>query len=104
MATRQVVSSMKSIGETIRKTNEIATAIAAAVEEQSAATSEIARNVQAAATGATEVSGNVGAVHHLTGEADTAAREVLAASNALAEQIRGLRDVVERFVTQIQAA
>ncbi len=47
--TRRSVEMISGIGRTIAAVSEIATAIAGAVEEQSAATQEIARNVQQAA-------------------------------------------------------
>ena len=48
-ATEHSVSAIREIGSTIAQISEISTAIAAAVEEQGAATQEIARNVQHAA-------------------------------------------------------
>jgi methyl-accepting chemotaxis protein len=47
-STSEAVSAIVRIDETIGRINEIASAIAAAVEQQNAATSEIARNVQSA--------------------------------------------------------
>ena len=47
-ATGDSVEAIKAIGDTIGRINEIATTIASAVEEQGAATQEIARNVQQA--------------------------------------------------------
>jgi methyl-accepting chemotaxis protein len=44
--TRASVSAIKGIGETIRKTHEIASGVASAVEEQDAATTEIARSTE----------------------------------------------------------
>ena len=58
-ATKESVGSIQEIGATIASVNEIATAIAAAVEEQGMATAEIARNVQEAARGTQEVSSNI---------------------------------------------
>ena len=58
-ATQDSVGAIKEIGGTIGRISEIATVIAAAVEEQGAATSEITRNVQQAATGTSQVAGNV---------------------------------------------
>ena len=52
----------RRIGGTIDEVNEIATAIAAAVEQQGAATREIARNVQQAAAGTSEVAANIAGV------------------------------------------
>ena len=58
-ATQDSVVAIKEIGGTIAHISEIASAIAAAVEEQGAATQEIARNVQQAAHGTGHVSGNI---------------------------------------------
>jgi methyl-accepting chemotaxis protein len=54
-ATTGAVSAIRTIGDTISQINEIAAGIASAIEEQGAATREIARNVQQAAAGTTEV-------------------------------------------------
>ena len=53
--TTGAVADIRGIGGTIGEMNEITTTIAAAVEEQSAATAEISRNVAQAATGTGEV-------------------------------------------------
>ncbi len=50
VATKEAVTAIESIAHTIGELSQIATAIASAVEEQGAATQEIARNVQEAAT------------------------------------------------------
>uniref|UniRef100_UPI00223B95A2 methyl-accepting chemotaxis protein n=1 Tax=Stenotrophomonas sp. AS012628 TaxID=2597656 RepID=UPI00223B95A2 len=52
-ATQDSVLAIKEIGGTIGRLSEIASAIAAAVEQQGAATQEISRNVQEAAQGTT---------------------------------------------------
>src|SRR6266850_1100987 len=57
--TTSAVSAIRSIGNTIGEINEVTTAIAAAVEQQGAATREIARNIQHAAGGTSEVSTNI---------------------------------------------
>ena len=69
--------------QTIGEINEVTTAIAAAVEEQGAATHEIARNIQHAAGGTSEVSSNIVGVSTASAEAGSAASEVLSASSAL---------------------
>ena len=51
--TTNAVGAIRHIGQTIAEINEVTTAIAAAVEEQGAATREIARNIQHAASGTT---------------------------------------------------
>ena len=57
--TTSAVGAIRNIGSTIGEINEVTTAIAAAVEEQGAATREIARNIQHAAGGTSEVSSNI---------------------------------------------
>ena len=54
-ATRESVVAIKEISGTIGRVSEIAATIAAAIEEQGAATQEIARSVQQAAIGTTQV-------------------------------------------------
>ena len=57
--TTTAVSAIRNISTTIGEINDVTTAIAAAVEEQGAATREIARNIQHAAGGTSEVSSNI---------------------------------------------
>ena len=54
--TTSAVAAIRNISSTIGEINDVTTAIAAAVEEQGAATREIARNIQHAAGGTSEVS------------------------------------------------
>jgi methyl-accepting chemotaxis protein len=60
--TTSAVGAIRNIGQTIGEINDVTTAIAAAVEEQGAATREIARNVQHAAGGTAEVSSSSGSL------------------------------------------
>src|SRR6201999_1928012 len=53
-ATKSSVSAIEGIFTTIGQINEISTTIAAAIEEQTAATAEISRNVEQAAVGTKE--------------------------------------------------
>jgi len=50
-ATEDSVGAIKEIGATIARISDISTTIAATIEEQGAATAEIARNVSEAAKG-----------------------------------------------------
>ena len=50
---------IKEIGVTIGRISEISSAIAAAVEEQGAATQQVSSNVQRAAAGTSEVASNI---------------------------------------------
>ncbi len=103
-ATGESVSAIAGIGKTIRGMNEIAAGIAAAVEEQGAATQEIARNVQQASAGTSEVSGNIGGVSSAAAEAGAASVQVLNASQDLARHSETLRGEVGRFLATVRAA
>ncbi len=103
-ATGQSVRAIETIGQTIGRINEISTTIAAAVEEQGAATREIARNVQEAASGTTEVSSSIVAVTQGAGATGDAAKQVRDAAAQLSKQGETLRQEVDRFLASIRAA
>ncbi len=103
-ATGDSVQAVQTIGQTIGRINEIATTIAAAVEQQGAATQEIARNVQQAASGTTEVSSNIVGVTQDAGKTGEAATRVLTAAGDLAKQGDSLRAQIDRFLADIRAA
>ena len=103
-ASTSAVAAIRGIGSTINRVNEISTAIAAAVEEQGAATAEITRNTQEAARGTSQVSENVGGVSQAAGETGTAATQVLAAADRLGQQAEVLRRDIDQFLANIRAA
>src|SRR3982075_1484818 len=102
--TTSAVGAIRNIGQTIGEINEVTTAIAAAVEEQGAATREIARNIQHAAGGTAEVSSNIVGVSTASAEAGSAASEVLSASGALRREADVLRSEIDAFLSNIRAA
>ncbi|WP_374383260.1 methyl-accepting chemotaxis protein [Dongia sp.] len=101
--TRTAADAMGHIRSTIARINEIASGIAAAVEEQSAATKEISNNAQQAATGVDEVARNIGGVNQAANEVGGAAGEVLGASSELSRQSEALRREVDTFIAKIRA-
>ena len=103
-ATATSVRAVATIGQTIGRINEIATTIASAVEEQGAATQEIARNVQQAAAGTTDVTNNISGVTQAAAQTGTAASQVLDAAGQLSKQSATLRAQVEGFLATIRAA
>jgi methyl-accepting chemotaxis protein len=103
-STQNAVAAIGGISTIIGDINEIASSIASAVEEQSAATQEISRNVEQAANGTQEVSSNIAGVNQAATETGSAATQVLTATNSLNKETTGLRDVVEKFLTDIRAA
>jgi methyl-accepting chemotaxis protein len=74
------------------------------VQQQGAATQEIARNVQQASGGTTEVSRHITSVSQAASETGVAAGEVLISAKGLARLSDALRDDVDRFVGNIRAA
>ncbi|MDE5455697.1 HAMP domain-containing protein [Bradyrhizobium sp. CSA112] len=102
--TTSAVSAIRNISNTISEINEVTTAIAAAVEEQGAATREIARNIQHAAGGTSEVSSNIVGVSSASTQAGTAAGQVLTASDALRREADVLREEIDVFLSNIRAA
>ncbi|MDC7785648.1 HAMP domain-containing methyl-accepting chemotaxis protein [Rhodoplanes tepidamans] len=103
-ATQESVGAIKEIGGTIGRIADIASAIAAAVEQQGAATAEIARNVQQAARGTDEVARNIGDVEQGAGETGSASAQVLSAAQSLAGESARLKTEVARFVATVRAA
>ncbi len=98
------VGAIRNIGQTIAEINNVTTSIASAVEQQGAATQEIARSVQHAASGSREVSGNITGVSTASAQAGAAAGEVLKASDALRREADMLRAEIDAFLANIRAA
>ena len=103
-ATQDSVGAIKEISGTIGKLSEISSAIAAAVEEQGAATQEISRNVQQAAVGTHEVSSHVTDVQRGASETGHASSQVLSAAQSLAGDSVRLKSQVEDFLGAVRAA
>jgi methyl-accepting chemotaxis protein len=102
--TRRAVEAINSISGTIRTIDDITAAVAAAVEQQGAATREIARNVTEAASGTEQVNRNIAGVSRAASETGQAAHEMLSASNSLAQQAQTLKQHVDRYVSDAAAA
>ena len=101
-ATDEAVAAIESIGVTITSVNEISAAIAAAVEQQGAATQEIAANVEQAHQGTTEVVEKITTVKGAADETGNTANEISGAASGLATQADNLREDVERFISHIR--
>jgi methyl-accepting chemotaxis protein len=103
-ATQESVGAIKEIGDTIGKMSEIASTIAAAVEEQGAATQEISRNVQRAAQGTVQVSSNITDVQRGASETGSASSQVLMAAQSLSGESNRLKLEVGKFLNSVRAA
>lgn len=103
-ATQDSVGAIKEIGDTIARMSEISSTIAAAVEEQGAATQEISRNIQHAAQGTSDVSANIGEVQRGAGETGAASAQVHSAAQSLSQESNRLKSEVARFLDSVRAA
>lgn len=95
---------IKEIGKTIGRMSEIASAIAAAVEEQGVATQEISRNVHQAVHGTQEVSSNITDVQRGAIETGSATTQVLSAAQSLSRDSNRLKAEVGQFLSYFRAA
>jgi len=84
--------------------SEISSTIAAAVEEQGAATQEIARNVQQAAELSVRVAENITEADRSNGETGAASAQVLTAAQSLSKESNHLQMEVRNFLATIRAA
>lgn len=98
------VTAISGIREVISQVTEISQSLAIAIEEQTAATDEIARNAQQAAGGTQEVSSSVQGVSEASQQASAASTQLLSSSNALTEQGDALRERMKSFIIQVRAA
>jgi methyl-accepting chemotaxis protein len=103
-ATGESVEAIKQIGKVILRISEVSGMIAAAVEEQSAATREIARNVQMASSGAAQVGSAIVDVHQGAAETGSASGQVLSSAQSLSSQASQLKLEVDNFLASIRAA
>jgi methyl-accepting chemotaxis protein len=103
-ATRSSVDAIKGIGGIVHEINDIAAAIAAAVEQQGAATQEIARNIQQAAAGTNAVSADIGEVAQAATRTGVQANDILAAAGQMSQQAELLDGEVQRLLARIRAA
>ena len=103
-ATHEAVEAIRGIATVIGEVNQISSAIAAAVEQQGAATQEIARNVQQAAQGTDEMSASMQKVQQGAADSGSAMQGVTAAADAVATQGQTLRDELSGLLQRLRAA
>ena len=103
-ATEDSVGAIREIGNTIGRMSEISSTIAAAIEEQGAATQEISRNIQQAAAGTSQVSSNIADVQRGASETGSASAQVHSAAKSLSSESHRLKLEVGRFLDSVRAA
>src|SRR5579883_3084272 len=94
---KSAVNAISTISGIISQVNQISATIAAAVEEQSATTSEMSRNLTDAAKGAGEVAQNINGVAQAAQNTSHGAADSLKAAQQLAKMSTQLRGLVEQF-------
>jgi methyl-accepting chemotaxis protein len=102
--TQETVRGMDEVSSTVRAIDEIAGSIAAAVEEQHAATSEISRNVTETANGAREVSTRITEVSGEATRLGSEAGRVHSSAADVTEAVSSLRRVIVTAVRGSAAA
>ncbi|WP_280953972.1 methyl-accepting chemotaxis protein [Methylobacterium sp. 17Sr1-1] len=102
--TGDAVAAIEAITGRIAEISRVSVGIAAAVEEQGAATQEIVRNVAEAASGTHAVTHTITAVAGAAEETGAAATQVLAASSELSRHSEQLSAEVARFLATVRAA
>lgn len=91
------VTAIGSITEIINRINDISNTIASAVEEQTATTAEMERNVQQAARGSQEINQNITGVAQAANETSTGVAQSQQATQELAKLAVGLQEIVGKF-------
>ncbi|GII26471.1 methyl-accepting chemotaxis protein [Planosporangium mesophilum] len=91
------VEAISRIGDVIGRINDYSMMIASAVEEQSATTSEMVRNVAEASTGASDIAGNITSVAAAAQETNTGIADTNRAAEDLARMGSELQQLVGRF-------
>ena len=104
VATSNAVDAIAEIAQTIRQLDGSSTTISAAVEEQGAATQEIARNVEQASHGTRDVSENITGVSSAADESEKLSGEVLGLAKGLGQQANELNEAVEAFLKEVRSA
>ncbi|MDZ5648342.1 methyl-accepting chemotaxis protein [Nitrospirillum sp. BR 11828] len=103
-ASGEAVAAIGDIGGTIRRIDEIASIIAAAVQEQGAATQAIVTNVGETARATEEITENIFGVNERAQTTANASAQVEESSAELSAEAEVLRAQVDAFLAQLRAA
>jgi methyl-accepting chemotaxis protein len=98
IATQATADAVGHIGNEINEVDEVASAIAAAIEQQQAATQEIARSIEQSAQSNREVTSKIANVSHDAAELNDRAAEVRETISGAADSVAALRTILVRVV------
>ncbi len=94
---KAAVSAIGEVSAIINQINDLSNTIASAVEEQTATTNEIGRNVSEAARGTTEIARNITGVATAAQDTTSGASDTQKAATALSEMASSLQTLTARF-------
>jgi methyl-accepting chemotaxis protein len=95
--TTGAVAAIKQISVVIAQINDISNTIASAVEEQTATTNEMGRNIAEAAKGSTEIAQNITGVSTAAQSTSSGATQTQSASSELSKMASELQQLVSHF-------
>jgi methyl-accepting chemotaxis protein len=102
-ATGQAVAAIDHVDKTIARINDIGTRIAAAVEEQGAATGEISRAGAHAAEHTEQLAASLVRLLEAANDTNSSAQDVVASAAGLSDQAATLRQQVDEFLKRLAA-
>jgi methyl-accepting chemotaxis protein len=102
-STSGAVEAIRRIGERMHEIDRFTSAVAASIEQQSAATGQISRNVAHAAQGTDVAASVLGKVTDAATHTRASAGTMLAGSQAVEAAVSELRSEVERFLAKVVA-
>ena len=103
-STEESIAALRGIGERVRGMEGSATSIAGAVDEQSIASQDLARNLARAAGGTDEIGEAMNQVHEMTRSTGAAASQLLDSASELHRQAASLRAQVDEFLGYVRSA
>ncbi len=98
------VVAINDISRTISTIDGVSASVASAVEQQHAATQEIARSVQQAAQGTDSVTANIADVTETAEVLDRAAEKLTQVAEGLSQRTHDMDSAMRQFLTEIRAA
>ncbi len=102
-AADSAIQTMNEIGGTIGRMEEVSTAIAAAVEQQSVATREIASSIHMVTGATAQSTGSMVQVVASADQAGLASQQVLVSTAAIGDEASTLRTEINRFLAAVRA-
>jgi methyl-accepting chemotaxis protein len=101
--TNSAAKAIHTVADVIGRIDGISSSIAAAVQQQDAATREIARNIDQTANGARDVSSNISDVRREAEDTRGEANEVLNEALSVSTQAIELKSRISQFLAQVRA-